>query len=175
MIFSQTHLAGAFLIHLEKLEDERGFFARSWCRKEAAVHGISTEFVQCNVSYNRKRGTLRGMHYQYPKWEAKLILVTKGSIFDVIVDLRPDSPTYLKHFGVNLNDSDRIMLYVPEGFAHGFMTLEDSTEIFYQMSEYYVPENSSGFRWDDPRFSIPWPDGEKIISQRDLGLPNFEP
>jgi dTDP-4-dehydrorhamnose 3,5-epimerase len=160
---------------MERLEDSRGFFARSWCRREAAAHGLTSDFVQCNLSCNRKRGTLRGMHYQYPGWEAKLVMVTKGSIFDVIIDLRPESPTYQDHLSVGLNDDDGVMLYVPEGFAHGFMTLEDNTEIFYQMSEYYIHENARGIRWNDPWFKIPWPDGEKTISQRDLDLPDFKP
>ena len=175
VIFKETHLPGSFLVRMEKLEDPRGFFARSWCRREAAAHGINSDFVQCNVSFNRETGTLRGMHYQFPGWEAKLILVTRGSIFDAIIDLRPDSPTYLKHFSVKLNREDRVMLYIPEGFAHGFMTLEDNTEVFYQMSEYYIPENAKGLRWDDPRFQIPWPSGEKIISQKDSELPYFKP
>ena len=115
------------------------------------------------------------MHFQFPGWEAKLIMVTRGSIFDVIVDLRPESPTYLEHFGVDLNHEDKVMLYVPEGFAHGFMTLEDDTEVFYQMSEYYIPENARGFRWDDPRFPIPWPEGEKVVSKKDSELPFFKP
>jgi len=175
VIFAETRLPGSFLVRMERLEDTRGFFARSWCRREAAAHGVTSDFVQCNVSFNRKKGTLRGMHFQFPGWEAKLIMVTRGSIFDVIVDLRPESPTYLEHFGVDLNHEDKVMLYVPEGFAHGFMTLEDDTEVFYQMSEYYIPENARGFRWDDPRFPIPWPEGEKVVSKKDSELPFFKP
>ena len=175
MIFNETHLRGSFLVRMEKLEDARGFFARSWCEREASTHGIVTDFVQCNVSFNREKGTLRGMHYQFPGWEAKLVMVTVGAIFDAIIDLRPESPTYLEHFTVTLNHEDRVMLYIPEGFAHGFMTLKDNTEVFYQMSEYYIAGNDQGIRWDDPRFRIPWPAGGKIISERDRELPYFEP
>lgn len=174
MIFTKTDLADAYVIEIERIEDHRGFFARSWCAKEFEEHGLDPKLVQCNISFNTNKGTLRGLHYQHPQWEAKLIRVTRGSIFDVIIDLRPDSLTYKKHFSVNLTEQNRRMLFIPEGMAHGFQTLEDNTEVFYQMSEYYYPEQSRGFRWDDPAFNISWPVGDKIISDRDLNLPNFK-
>ena len=173
MIFTPTGLAGAFLIEIEKIADTRGFFARSWCKREAAEHGIDVEFVQCNVSHNISKGTLRGMHYQHPDWEAKLVRVTRGSILDVIVDVRPDSATHRQHYAVELNAEQRNMLYIPEGFAHGFLSLEDDTEIFYQMSQYYAPGQDRGFRFDDPGIGIAWPEGEKIISDRDRALPEY--
>src|SRR3972149_8591349 len=158
MIFEETILKGAFLIKPERLEDERGFFARVWCRKEFDAHGLGTTLVQCNVSFNASKWTLRGLHYQTPPHEeAKLVRCTLGAIYDVIVDLRPDSPTYLKHFAVELTQDNRKMLYVPEGCAHGFQTLADGTEVLYQMSEFYSPECSTGHRWNDPAFGIDWP------------------
>lgn len=175
MIFKATGLDGAFVVEMEPKQDARGFFARSWCKQEAAAHGIDVDWVQCNVSFNRKKGTLRGMHYQFPRWEAKLVRVTRGQIFDVIVDLRPPSPTYKRHFATVLSAANHTMLYVPEGFAHGFLSLEDDTEIFYQMSAYYVAKQTRGFRWDDPQFAIPWPAGEKILSERDRELPFYTP
>lgn len=153
MLFTPTKLKGAFLIELEKLEDERGFFARSWCRQEFEAHGLNPRLAQCNISFNTKKGTLRGMHYQAkPFEEAKLVRCTSGSIYDVIVDLRSDSPTCFQWIGVELAapclklTAPYRMLYVPEGFAHGFLTLEDNTEIFYQMSEFYAPEVARGIR-----------------------------
>jgi dTDP-4-dehydrorhamnose 3,5-epimerase len=175
MIFQETGLEGAFVVRPEPVEDARGFFARSWCKREAEAVGITVDWVQSNVSLNRRRGTLRGMHYQYPRWEAKLVRVTHGSIFDVMVDLRPSSPTYRRCFTDVLSASNRTMFFIPRGFAHGFMSLEDDTEILYQMSEYYDPEQGKGFRWDDPQFAIPWPPGEKILSERDRNLPLFTP
>jgi dTDP-4-dehydrorhamnose 3,5-epimerase len=175
MIFKETTLKGAYIIELDKLEDERGFFARSYCLKEFEKHGLNPRVVQCNISYNAKKGTLRGMHYQYPKWEAKLVRVTRGSIFDVIIDLRSGSPSYTQHFSVTLSDENRKMLFIPEGFAHGFQTLEDHTEIFYQMSEFYYPGNDRGIRYDDAVFGIRWPEDVNSISERDRSYPDFIP
>ena len=175
MIFKETNLKGAYLIELDKLQDERGFFARSYCQREFEEHGLNPRVVQCNVSYNVKKGTMRGMHYQVPPYEeAKLVRCTKGAIYDVIIDLRPDSKTYMKHYGVQLDSENRSMLFVPEGFAHGFLTLEDNTEVFYQMSEFYAPDSARGFRWNDPAFDIEWPIEIKVISERDRTYPDFE-
>lgn len=174
MIFIETKLTGAYIIDLQKLEDERGFFARSFCRREFESHGLNPNVVQCNVSFNDKRGTMRGMHYQVkPFEEAKLVRCTRGSIYDVIVDLRPESPTFKIHFGLELTAHNRLALYIPEGFAHGFLTLEDNTEVFYQMSEFYAPETARGFRYDDPFFAIPWPQEIQVISDRDRTYPDF--
>lgn len=175
MIFAETDLAGAFIIDLEQLEDERGFFARAWCQSEFSEHGLQTRVVQCNLSYNRRRGTLRGMHFQVaPSEEAKLIRCTRGAFYDVIIDIRPHSPTYMKWVGVELTADNRRMLYVPEGFAHGYQTLQDDTEAFYQVSEFYTPEAERGIRWNDPRFGIQWPPvGERIISEKDANWQDF--
>lgn len=176
MRFLETDLPGAFVIELERHEDERGFFARSFCEKEFAAQGLAKSFVQCNVSYNRLRGTVRGMHYQAaPHQEAKLVRCTAGSIWDAIVDLRPDSPTHLEWTAVELSAESRRMLYVPERFAHGFQTLCDASEVFYQMSHPHVAEAGRGFRWTDPRFAIPWPIETRVISERDRNLPDFAP
>jgi dTDP-4-dehydrorhamnose 3,5-epimerase len=174
VIFTATALIGAFTIEPERLEDERGFFARTWCQKEFETHGLNARLRQCNISYNRKQGTLRGMHYQSaPNQEAKLIRCTRGSIYDVIIDLRAESRTFMQHIAVVLTEENRKALYVPEGFAHGFQTMADNTEVFYQMSEFYAPESSRGIRWDDPSFSIPWPRAERIISERDRSYRDF--
>lgn len=176
MIFTETPLKGAFLIELERHEDDRGFFARTFCQKEFEMHGLSPRIVQCSVSFNRRKGTLRGMHYQTaPYEEGKLIRCTQGSLYDVIIDLRSTSPTRTKYFAADLSAGNGRMLYVPEGFAHGFQTLEDNTEVFYQMSQFYAPEYSKGVRWDDPTFSIPWPRAERIILERDRNYPLFSP
>jgi dTDP-4-dehydrorhamnose 3,5-epimerase len=176
VIFSETTLSGAYVIDPERREDERGFFARTWCRQEFEEHGLNPTLVQCSISFNKKRGTLRGMHYQAaPHAEAKLVRCTAGAIYDVIIDLRPESPTYTHHVGVVLNAQNRTMFYVPEGFAHGFQTLEDDTEVFYQMSEFYAPESARGVRWDDRTFDIRWPDGELTINDRDRTYPDFVP
>jgi dTDP-4-dehydrorhamnose 3,5-epimerase len=180
VIFTQTELKGAFVIEPEKVEDERGFFARSWCQREFRENGLNPGIVQCNISFNRKRGTLRGMHYQEaPYEEARLVRCTSGAIYDVIVDLRSSSSSYLKHVAVVLTPENRKMLYVPEGFAHGFQTLEDNTEVFYQMSEYYNGSAARGVRWNDPALRIQWPEPVQVISQRDrsyadldVGLPH---
>lgn len=174
MIFIETELRGAFIIEAERLEDERGFFARTWCQREFEAHGINAQLAQCNVSFNKKKGTLRGMHYQTaPHEEAKLVRCTMGAIFDVIIDLRRQSPTFKKWVAVELNERNRRMLYVPEGFAHGFQTLEDDTEVFYQMSEFYAPEHARGVRWNDPAFQIRWPEAEPVISPSDQTYADF--
>lgn len=174
MIFVETGLKGAVIIELERREDKRGFFARSWCRKEFEKSGLNSRLVQCNISFNRNRGTLRGMHYQIaPHEEAKLVRCTMGAIYDVIIDLRPESPTFKKHIGMELNAQNRKMLYAPEGFAHGFLTLEDNTEVFYQMSTFYAPEYSTGVRWNDKAFGIRWPCDVSVISDRDQTYPDF--
>lgn len=170
MIFVETTLKGAFIVEPEKLEDARGFFARTWCREEFEAHGLNPKLVQCNTSFNKKKGTLRGMHYQaVPHEEAKLVRCTRGTVYDVILDLRPVSPTFGKWVAVKLTAENHRMLYVPEGFAHGFQTLEDDTEVFYQMSEFYYPEAARGVRWDDPAFGIEWPAKPSTISGRDAG------
>jgi dTDP-4-dehydrorhamnose 3,5-epimerase len=175
MIFMETKLKGAFVIEVEKMEDERGFFARSFCQKEFEAHGLNPRLVQCNISFNSKKGTLRGMHYQVSHYEeVKLVRCTSGAIHDVIVDLRPDSPTRKQHIHMVLTAENRKMLYVPEGFAHGFLTLEDNTEVFYQMSEFYAPEYVRGFRWNDPAFRIQWPSDVRFISESDKNYPDFE-
>lgn len=174
MIFTETKLPGAFLVELEPLQDDRGHFARSFCRKEFESRGLRTEVAQCNVSFNRKKGTLRGMHFQRaPKEEAKLVRCTRGAIFDVIVDLRPGSPTRCRWTSVELREDDSRMLYVPEGFAHGFQTLSDDSEVFYTMFEYFSPEHAAGVPWNDPAFGIEWPYGDPIVSPRDLSFPPF--
>jgi dTDP-4-dehydrorhamnose 3,5-epimerase len=174
MIFIDTSIPGAFVVEPEAVEDERGFFARTWCQREFEARGLNPRLVQCGISFNKKRGTLRGMHYQIkPCEEAKLVRCTWGAIYDVVIDLRPDSPTFKRWLAMELTAENRRMLYVPEGFAHGFQTLEDNTEVFYQMSEFYAPECARGVRWDDPAFDIPWPAGELIISSRDRSYPDF--
>lgn len=179
MKFTETRLKGAYVVDMVPLEDERGFFARTWCAREFEEHGLNSKLVQCNISYNKKKGTIRGMHYQAaPHQEAKLVSCIKGAIYDVIIDLRAESPTYRQWFGVELTPYSPLtphrMLYVPEGFAHGFQTLEDDTEVFYQMSEFYHPECARGVRWDDPAFEIEWPvNGNPVISSRDRDIPFF--
>ncbi len=176
MIFTETKLGGAFLVDLAPHTDERGFFSRSYCQREFAQHGLNPNVVQCNVSYNRKRGTLRGMHLQAaPFAEAKLVRVTRGGIYDVILDLREGSATYLQWLGVELTAENHRALYVPEGLAHGFITLADDTEVFYQMSEFYAPECQRGYRWNDPAFGIVWPVSLEVISEKDAALPDFQP
>jgi dTDP-4-dehydrorhamnose 3,5-epimerase len=168
MIFIETKLEGAFLIDIEPREDERGFFARAWCKNEFEEHGLNPRLVQCNISFNKKRGTLRGMHYQgAPFEEAKVVRCTRGAIYDVIIDLRSDSPTYRQWFSAELSAENRRALYIPEGFAHGFQTLADNSELFYQMSEFFHPESARGLRWNDPKFGIPWPNINPIISAQD--------
>jgi dTDP-4-dehydrorhamnose 3,5-epimerase len=162
------------VIEPEMHEDHRGFFARTFCEREFEAHGLNPRVVQCNISFNRLKGSLRGMHFQAsPHSEAKLVRCTAGSIYDVIIDLRPSSSAFKKHFGVELSARNRKMLYIPEEFAHGFQTLEDNTEVFYQMSQFYSPEHSRGVRWNDPAFGISWPPGERIIIERDRSYPDF--
>ncbi len=171
MIFNETQLKGAFLIELERREDERGFFARSWDVDEFQKHGLNPRLVQCNISFNKVRGTLRGMHFQVaPFAEAKLVRCTMGALYDVIIDLRDGSPTLKRWFGVELSAENRLALYVPEGFAHGFQTLADNTEVFYQMSEVFHPECARGVRWDDPAFGIIWPFSNPIVSPGDSAI-----
>ncbi len=202
MLFTETKLKGAFLIEPEKLEDERGFFARSFCAREFEEHGLNPRVVQCNISYNVRKGTLRGMHYQVaPYEEAKLVRCTTGGIYDVIIDLRPNSNTYCQWIGFELSSPRSPlptncsplaahssqptahcspltahcyrMLYVPEGFAHGFLTLQDNTEVFYQMSEFYAPDTARGLRWNDPAFGIEWPLEPAVLSEKDRNYPEF--
>ncbi len=174
MIFTETQLKGAYIIDVERREDDRGFFGRTFCQDEFASRGLKVNATQCNISFNRKRGTLRGMHYQIaPRAEAKLVRCTGGSIYDVIIDLRSDSPTYCRWVSVELTAENRRALYVPEGFAHGFQTREDGSEVFYQMFEFYSPEHSSGVRWDDPAFGIQWPIPDPIMSERDRSYKKF--
>lgn len=174
MIFTSTPLQGAWLIEPERKADVRGFFARTWCSEEAAAKGLNGSVVQCSLSFNIRKGTLRGMHYQAaPYEEVKLIRCTMGAIFDVIIDLRRYSPTFKQHFCVELSAENRRMLYVPEGFAHGFQTLVDNTEVFYQMSRPHMPDYARGVRWDDPAFGIKWPSDVRIIIERDRNYPDF--
>lgn len=174
MIFKETKLAGAFMIEIEPLQDERGFFARTWCSKEFSERGLNPNLDQCSISYNNKKGTLRGMHFQtHPFEEAKVIRCTRGRIFDVIVDLRGSSATYKQWIGVELSAENSNMVYVPEGFAHGFQTLEDSTEVYYQISQFYHPDHASGFRYNDASFTIHWPLPVTAISDKDSGYSDF--
>jgi dTDP-4-dehydrorhamnose 3,5-epimerase len=175
MLFHETKLPGVFEIHLEPHLDDRGFFARSWCQKEFDAHGLNPKLVQCNVSFNTRKGTLRGMHFQTQAHaEAKVVRCTRGAIYDVVLDLRPSSPAYRNWIAVLLTATNRHMVYVPEGCGHGFLTLEDETEIFYQMSEFYDAESAHGVRWNDPAFRIEWPEKVNVISQRDEAYPPFE-
>jgi len=168
MIFTETCLKGAFVIDLERLEDQRGFFARSWCEREFAGHHLETKWVQANISYNKKKGTLRGMHFQVsPHEEEKLVRCIRGKLFDVIVDFRQGSDTFKKWFGVELSAENRRMIYIPKGFAHGFVTMDDDTEVFYLMSEFYAPGYGRGIRWDDPAIGIVWPEKITVISDQD--------
>lgn len=174
MIFTPTPLAGAFVLDMERREDERGFFARTFCAEEFRAHGLNPRVAQCSVSFNRRRGTLRGLHWQAPPHaEAKLVRCVQGAIHDVIVDLRPDSPTFGRHFALELAAATGRALYVPEGFAHGFQTLADDTGVFYQMSEFHHPESGRGVRWNDPAFGIDWPLANPILNERDRAYPDF--
>ena len=174
MLFQPTSLAGAYVIDLQKIEDERGFFARSWCVHEFAEHDLDIRLVQCNISFNKAQGTVRGMHYQAPPFaETKLVRCTQGAIYDVIIDLRPTSPTFLQWLGVVLSAENRALLYVPQGFAHGFQTLVDNTEVFYQMSEFYAPEAAHGLRWDDPNVKVQWPLPITVMSLKDQSYPDL--
>ena len=174
MIFTETKLKGAFVIDLQKREDERGFFARTYCADEFAKHGLSINMPQSNMSLSKEKGTLRGMHFQVDgAEEAKLIRCTRGGILDVIIDIRKDSATYCQHIAVELTDQNHRMLYVPEGFAHGFITLIDNVEVAYQVSQFYTPGKEKGIRWNDPLFAIEWPTTNPIISEKDAIHPYF--
>jgi dTDP-4-dehydrorhamnose 3,5-epimerase len=174
MRFIDTALPGVTIVEIEPHRDDRGFFARSWCEREAAARGLRLGSVQCNISHNRLKGTVRGMHYQAePGEEAKLVRCTAGALFDVAVDIRPTSPTFGRHVGVELTAANRRMLYIPAGCAHGFMTLADDTEVFYQMSAEHAPEHDRGFRWNDPMFALEWPLDVAVISERDRTYPDF--
>jgi dTDP-4-dehydrorhamnose 3,5-epimerase len=175
MIFLETRLPGVFEIQIEAKADERGFFARTWCEKEFETQGLSGKLVQCSLSFNSRKGTLRGMHYQIaPYEEEKLIRCTKGSVYDVVLDLRRPSPTFKNWAAIVLTAEKRNMVYVPKGCAHGFLTLEDGSEISYQMSEFWNAESARGVRWDDPAFQIQWPAKVEVISERDRTYPGFE-
>ena len=175
MKFQETKLAGAYVIDIEPFEDERGLFARAWCQREFEALGLGSGIVQANISQNKQSGTLRGLHWQQrPYAECKLLRCTRGSIFDVIVDLRPDSDTFKSWIGVELTEQNHRMLLVPEEFAHGFQTLEDNTEIFYQVTQFYTPEGERGARYDDPAFTIEWPLAVTALSEKDAGWKPFD-
>jgi dTDP-4-dehydrorhamnose 3,5-epimerase len=172
MIFKEMKVGGAFVLEVEKVEDERGFFARSWCQKEFQLHSLVPHLVQANISFNKQKGTLRGMHYQAPPYgEAKVVRCTRGVIFDVIIDLRPESPTFKQWTAVELTADNYKMLYVPENCAHGYITLEDSTEVTYLVSQFYHRERERGVRYDDPAFGVRWPIKVQVISEKDKSLP----
>ena len=175
MKFIATPLESAFILEVEPHEDERGFFARTFCREEFAARGLNPKIAQCSISFNERRGTLRGMHYQAaPFPEAKLVRCTAGAIYDVIVDLRPESLTYKQWFAAELTSANRRTLYVPENFAHGFQTLRDETEVLYQISEFYHPEVARGIRWNDAAFGFRWPLDERVMSERDQTFPDYD-
>ena len=176
MIFTRTAIDGVLVIDIEPRGDERGFFARTYCRREFEEHGLNPDIAQCNVSLSRRAGTVRGMHLQLPPHaEAKLVRCSRGALWDVALDLRPESSTYLHWVGFELSEENRRMMYVPEGCAHGFQTLADDTETVYQMSAAYVPEAQAGVRWDDPAFGIEWPTAvERTISERDASWPDYD-
>ena len=176
MNFTETPLPGAYIIDLDKKGDERGFFARYFCKKEYAVHDLHSDIVQINNSLSAQAGTLRGMHYQLaPKAEDKIVRCIKGALFDVIIDLRSDSSAFLQHFGVELTAENRRMLYVPKGFAHGFLSLQDNTETIYLVTEYYAADRERGIRYNDPKFGIQWPVEPSVVSPKDLAHPDFDP
>jgi len=175
MIFTATELNGAYIVDIEPREDERGFFARTWCQQEFEKQGLVARIVQANLSYNKVRGTLRGMHYQHPPHaETKLVRAVRGGIYDVIVDLRPDSSTHKRWIGVELTAANRRALFVPEGFAHGFQSLEDDTEVIYQVSAFYVPGAEGGAKYNDPAFDIRWPLPVSVISDKDANWPDYQ-
>ena len=175
MIFIETNIPGVFIMDIEPIADDRGFFARTFCKREFEARGLETNFVQCSISYNKKRGTLRGLHYQIsPYEETKIVSCIKGSIYDVVLDLRSDSDTLRQWVAVELNDKNQRLLYIPKGCAHGFQTMEDATEVYYQISEFYHPESARGLRWDDRAFGIEWPGEADNISPRDLTFPLYE-
>lgn len=174
MIFREGELRGVYIIEPEYRVDDRGFFARIWCQHEFEVCRLNPRLAQCNVSFNHKRGTLRGMHYQLsPHAEVKIVRCTRGGIYDVALDLRPDSPTYKRWQAVELTDRNRLALYIPEGVAHGYQTLTDNTEVYYQVSEFYSPDSEAGIRWNDPALAIRWPLLDPIVSSKDARWPDF--
>jgi len=174
MKFTETRLPGAYVVELEPLADERGFFARAWCSGEFEKNGLANRSVQANMSSTRKMGTMRGLHYQVPPHaETKLFRCTRGSLFDVIVDLRKESPTFRRWTGLELSAENHVAIYVPEGFAHGYLTLEDETDAYYQVSEFYTPGAERGFRYDDPAFGIEWPIEPRVVSDKDLSWEPF--
>ncbi len=176
MIFTPTPLASAFLIDLEKRGDDRGFFARAFCQNEFSQHGLASSFCQVNNSLSAQKGTLRGMHYQLPpRAETKLVRCVRGALYDMIVDLRVDSPTFGRSFGTELSADNRRMLYVPKGFAHGFLTLRDDTEAFYFVDEFYAPERERCIRYNDPKFGLQWPATPTVISEKDKNQSDFDP
>lgn len=176
MRFNETPVPGAFLIEIEPVEDERGFFARTFCRREFEARGLNPNLVQCSMSFSRRRATLRGMHYQTaPFQEAKLVRCTHGALYDVVLDLRDTSPCFGRSYGAELTQANRRMLYVPEGCAHGFLTLGADSEICYQISEFHNADHARGVRWNDPRFSIRWPFDPEVISDRDSSHPDYRP
>ncbi|MFP4094111.1 MAG: dTDP-4-dehydrorhamnose 3,5-epimerase [Cyclobacteriaceae bacterium] len=176
MIFTETKLAGAFIIDLKKIEDERGFFSRAFCANEYKEHGLNPTVAQANLSRSEQKYTLRGFHYQVEgAEEAKTVRCLKGSILDVIIDLRKDSPTYLQHVAVELSDKNHRALYVPEHFAHAFITLEEGCEVYYLVSNFYAPGKERGIRWNDPQFDIEWPTDEPVVSEKDAKHPDFQP
>jgi len=175
MIFKELELKGAFLIEIKKIEDDRGFFGRAWCQDEFREHGLNHEIKQINTSTTRKKGTLRGLHYQVnPFQEAKFIRCTRGRVYDVIIDLRPDSPTFMHWVGNELSNNNYRMVYVPENFAHGFISLEDNTEVYYPVTEMYIPGAERGIRWNDKAFNITWPISVDIISEKDACHEDFD-
>jgi dTDP-4-dehydrorhamnose 3,5-epimerase len=177
MVYKETRLKGAFIIELEKIDDIRGFFSRVWCQKEYETNGLNPNIAQCNLTFSATKGTLRGLHYQIaPYQEAKSVRCIRGKIYDVIVDLRPDSPTYSQWLGFELSAENRKMLYIPENFANGYLTLADNTEVFYQVSQFYSPGSQGGIRWNDPSINIKWPKSANlIITEKDKNWPDFKP
>lgn len=176
VIFLPTSLAGAFILELDRRNDDRGYFARTWCQREFEEQGLNSSLVQCSVSHSLRRQTLRGMHWQAsPHGEVKIVRCTRGAIWDVIIDLRPESLTYMSHLGVELTAESGRALYVPEGVAHGFVTLVDGSEVFYQMSKFHEPAFARGVRWNDPAFAIEWPVSAPILHPRDAAYPDYVP
>ena len=176
MIFTETKLKGAYLVEVKKIEDNRGFFGRAWCQKEFEDQGLNGNVVQINTSFTHKKGTMRGLHYQVdPYQETKFIRCTKGSIWDVIIDLRPKSPTFMQWVGHELSADNYKMVYVPENFAHGFVTLEDNSEVYYPVTTFYTPGAERGIRWNDPAFNIAWPVEVEIVTEKDGNHPDFDP
>lgn len=176
MIFTELKVKDAYLVEVERLKDERGFFARTWCPQEFLEHGLDPNLAQCSISLNHKRGTLRGMHLQLPPHaETKLVRCTQGALYDVVIDLRGNSPSYMVWDAVELTADNRKALYVPKGCAHGFLTLEDNTEVLYQISEFHAPGYARGVRWNDPQFSVRWPAEVVIIAQKDQSYEDYDP